>query len=222
VVAVRVDEAIGPDAPGRHPGCGGDHPARKTVIYISPGAPVQVNNAGDCISIDARELFAVAERANVNIYAIDPSGLHALEAPSTRFGRNGRPQRGTGPAVQRGEANLDFLSILSENTGGTAVVNTTDFDDGLDRIFEENGSYYLLGYQSTNQDRDGKFRRIGRAREPPRRDRPRAVAAITARRRPRRGPTHGEGRGVAERSLAYRLGHGARGSHCASRLPRLR
>jgi len=133
---------------------------RKTVIYISPGAPVQVNNAGDCISIDARELFAVAERANVNIYAIDPSGLHALEAPSTRFGRNGRPQRGTGPAVQRGEANLDFLSILSENTGGTAVVNTTDFDDGLDRIFEENGSYYLLGYQSTNQDRDGKFRRI--------------------------------------------------------------
>jgi hypothetical protein len=49
---------------------------------------------------------------------------------------------------------------VSENTGGTAVVNTTDFDDGLDRIFEENGSYYLLGYQSTNQERDGKFRRL--------------------------------------------------------------
>jgi VWFA-related protein len=132
---------------------------RKTVIYISTGEPVAVN-ASDCISIDARELFSVAQRANVNIYAIDPSGLHALEVPWSGFGRNGRPGRGAGPALQRGGANLDFLSIVSENTGGTAVVNTTDFDDGLDRIFEENGSYYLLGYQSTNQERDGKFRRI--------------------------------------------------------------
>ena len=133
---------------------------RKTVIYISTGAPVQMNNASDCISIDARDLFTVAQRSNVNIYAIDPSGLHALEVPSAPFGRNGRPSRGTGPGLQRGGANLDFLSIVSENTGGTAVVNTTDFDDGLDRIFEENGSYYLLGYQSTNQEHDGKFRRI--------------------------------------------------------------
>jgi len=132
---------------------------RKTVIYISTGEPVAVN-ANDCISIDARELFSVAQRANVNIYAIDPSGLHALDVPFTGLGRNGRPGRGAGSTFQRGAANLDFLSIVSENTGGTAVVNTTDFDDGLDRIFEENGSYYLLGYQSTNQERDGKFRRI--------------------------------------------------------------
>jgi VWFA-related protein len=132
---------------------------RKTVIYISTGEPVTMS-ASDCISIDARELFSVAERANVNIYAVDPSGLHALEAPFAGFGRNGRPGRGTGSGLQRGGGNLDFLSIVSDNTGGTAVVNTTDFDEGLDRIFEENGSYYLLGYQSTNQDRDGKFRRI--------------------------------------------------------------
>src|SRR5579864_2553609 len=132
---------------------------RKTVIYISTGEPVAVS-ANDCISIDTRELLSVAERANVNIYAVDPSGMHGLDAPFTGVGRNGRPGRGAGSAFQRGAANLDFLSIVSEDTGGTAVVNTTDFDEGLDRIFEENGSYYLLGYQSTNQERDGKFRRI--------------------------------------------------------------
>jgi hypothetical protein len=42
---------------------------------------------------------------------------------------------------------MDFLTTAAANTGGTPVVNTNDFDAGLDRIFLENSSYYLLGYQ---------------------------------------------------------------------------
>jgi VWFA-related protein len=132
---------------------------RKTVIFISTGEPVAVN-ANDCISIDARDLFSIAQRANVNIYAVDPSGVHTLTASSGRVDRLGRPGRGGAPGLLNGQANLDFLTVLSDDTGGTAVVNTGEFETGLDRVFEENGSYYLLGYQSTNQDRDGKFRRL--------------------------------------------------------------
>ena len=42
---------------------------------------------------------------------------------------------------------MDFLETAARNTGGSAVVRTNDFDAGLDRIFAENSSYYLLGYQ---------------------------------------------------------------------------
>ena len=45
------------------------------------------------------------------------------------------------------QLSMDFLEAAAANTGGKAVVNTNDFDEGLDDIFEENSSYYLLGYQ---------------------------------------------------------------------------
>jgi hypothetical protein len=41
----------------------------------------------------------------------------------------------------------DFLEEVASNTGGRAIVNTNAFDEGLDGIFAENSSYYLLGYQ---------------------------------------------------------------------------
>jgi len=41
----------------------------------------------------------------------------------------------------------DFLEEVAGNTGGRAIVNTNAFDQGLDDIFAENSSYYLLGYQ---------------------------------------------------------------------------
>jgi VWFA-related protein len=41
----------------------------------------------------------------------------------------------------------DFLQEAAANTGGRSIVNTNAFDEGLDEIFKENSSYYLLGYQ---------------------------------------------------------------------------
>jgi hypothetical protein len=54
---------------------------------------------------------------------------------------------------------LDFLRSAAENTGGLAVINTNDFDTGLDRIFAENSSYYLLGYQQP-PNRPGSLHRL--------------------------------------------------------------
>jgi hypothetical protein len=52
------------------------------------------------------------------------------------------------------------LRTLSEETGGVAFVGRNDFDAGFDRIVEENSQYYVLGYYSTNEKRDGKLRNI--------------------------------------------------------------
>ena len=44
------------------------------------------------------------------------------------------------------------LRVLSEQTGGIAVVNTNDFDKALKRIDAETSDYYVLGYYSKNPD----------------------------------------------------------------------
>ena len=54
----------------------------------------------------------------------------------------------------------DSLRVLSDETGGFAVVNTNDFATAFQRIVDDNSSYYVLGYYPTNERRDGRFRKI--------------------------------------------------------------
>ena len=85
-----------------------------------------------------RDLLGAASRANVSFHPIDLSGLD----PDSVFGR------------------IQTLREMAENTGGVAVVNTNDLVAGVRRIADETAAFYLLGYYSTNQKLDGKFRRI--------------------------------------------------------------
>jgi hypothetical protein len=67
----------------------------------------------------------------------------------------------------------DSLRVMGDETGGFAVVNKNDFRDAFQRIVDDNSSYYVMGYYSTNDRRDGRFRKI-EVRLP---DRPRADGA---------------------------------------------
>ena len=59
-----------------------------------------------------------------------------------------------------GELSMDFLNSTAANTGGRPIVNTNDFEAGLDQIFEENASYYLLGYSQPANQKPGSLHRI--------------------------------------------------------------
>ena len=96
-----------------------------------------------------RRIIENAQRANVNVYALDPSGLGGLDAEDGVAGLGG---------TQR-SAN-DLLHALASNTGGRALVNRNDVAGGIGEVFAENASYYLVGYRSTNASTSGKFRRI--------------------------------------------------------------
>jgi hypothetical protein len=50
--------------------------------------------------------------------------------------------------------------VLSSETGGFAIVNQNDLASAFERLVEDNSTYYLLGYYSTNDRRDGRFRKI--------------------------------------------------------------
>jgi VWFA-related protein len=76
---------------------------------------------------DWRDALGAAARANVSVYVVDPAGL---------IGR------------------LDLGQGLVEHTGGADFVRSNNFERAVDRIWEEAGHYYLLGYTPTTRPRE--------------------------------------------------------------------
>src|SRR5262249_25269693 len=115
---------------------------RKTLVYISTGVPYDFTMDNLELSDDLHginQLFRSLQLANVDLYAIDPSGVTAEGIMSPR---------------------LDTLRIFAEATGGSATLFTNAPWNAVPQIFRENSSYYMLGFRSTNPAADGRFRRL--------------------------------------------------------------
>jgi hypothetical protein len=53
---------------------------------------------------------------------------------------------------------METLRTLSNETDGRAIVNRNDLVAGMKQIVKDTSAYYLLGYNSTQAPRDGKFK----------------------------------------------------------------
>ena len=101
---------------------------------------------------DLADVTRAAVRANTTIYSIDPRGLVA------------------GPDLDENVDRMEFLDmvrtqqdslrVLADLTGGLAAVNQNDLTKVLKRIDQETSDYYLIGYESSNQDPMKKRRTI--------------------------------------------------------------
>jgi hypothetical protein len=110
-----------------------------------------------------RDLIAAATRANVAVYGVDPRGLTTMGDDMIEVQAfPDDPTVGIGVNSFYDELRLsqDSLRVLSEETGGFAAVNSNDFATAFQRIVDDNSSYYVMGYYSTNERRDGRFRKI--------------------------------------------------------------
>jgi len=103
---------------------------KKAVIFVSDGFVYDPTRLAD----DVRPTGRIG-RTNLNIYAVDMRGPGVTQTPT------------------------DQLTMLTENTGGFAVMDNNDIDGGFDRIVAENSTYYMLAYYPSNA-RDGKVHPI--------------------------------------------------------------
>lgn len=142
---------------------------RKSILFFSEGIDYDtydwVNNPNSSIVLDSlRDAFGAASRSNVNIYGIDPRGLTGLGDEMIEMSSPFPEDPTLNINISTLQAELryaqDSLRILSDETGGFAVVNTNDFKDAFSRIVTENSSYYLIGYYPGNDRRNGRFRKI--------------------------------------------------------------
>jgi VWFA-related protein len=147
---------------------------RKAIVYVGQGialdlsllAPVEnpgLNADGTQSGLSRQALMGTLQRrlqkaferaaqGNANVYTIDACGLR-----SGIPGASALP--GPAPTCVPG-LEVEYLKMVAANTGARAVTDTNNFEPGVKAIFEENASYYLVGFQSTDQKADGKLRRL--------------------------------------------------------------
>jgi len=149
---------------------GSIHGRRKAIVFFSEGIDYDINNMfSDQVTeaqtvMDAtRDMIAAATRANVVVYAVDPRGLGAEFqdlASIQSFPDDTSLGLGMSSIFNEVRLSQDSLRVMGEETGGFAVVNQNNFRDAFQRIVDDNSSYYVMGYYSTNDRRDGRFRKI--------------------------------------------------------------
>ncbi len=160
------------------PGIPANPASRSPVLAHGTGNGTANRDMDARISDELPDLFRQLQRSNVTVYPIDPSGLGGLEFfIKGKLDNIAALQYPSKAAVDGGgdvpkyavpltgdlahfvsKLDLDFVEAAAENTGGRAIVNTNDFAPGIDAIFRENGSYYLIGYQATDSG-SGKLHR---------------------------------------------------------------
>ena len=142
---------------------------RKALLFFSEGIdydiyqPFDVADATADLVAEAREAAAAAQRANVNLYGIDPRGLSNFGELIDISGRSDYPQLEYGNfrgALRELRLSQESLIALSEETGGLAIVNAGDVIGGLGRIVLDNSRYYLLGYYSDTTRWSRRFLKI--------------------------------------------------------------
>ncbi len=140
---------------------------RKTIFLVSVGVPIDFVNTRGCpgeLNALMMDVFRRSQRANINIYGIDPAGYRGYENYLTNpIRRGGRPAARTmniGAAQRAARTLREFHQITAEYTGARAIVNTDALEAEVDQVFSEASSYYLVGYQTSNGKPDGRFRRV--------------------------------------------------------------
>ena len=142
---------------------------RKALLLFSEGLdydiyqPFTLTQSASAIVAEAQQAVAAAQRANVNVYGIDPRGLSQFGELVDIGARSDYPQLEYGTfrgALHELRLSQESLMSLSEETGGLAVVNAGDVVGGLGRVVLDNSRYYLLGYYSDSTKWSRKFLKI--------------------------------------------------------------
>ena len=140
---------------------------RKTVILVTTGIPISFAVSRGCpgeLSDIMKGVYRRAQQANVNIYSIDPAGQNGyaqyLQNPVRRGGRPADRTYSLPEAERAARTRREFMEITADHTGARAITNTNDLSHEIDQMLTEAASYYLVGYQTSNGQPDGKFRRL--------------------------------------------------------------
>lgn len=140
---------------------------RKAVLMVSTGTTgldafdiIDYHGGNGTIASEyAREAMVAASRGNVVLYPIDPRGLDnnyftgadTGDAP-TLEAANARNQLDQGAGMN--------LRSIADLTGGFALTGSNRFEAAFTRLVRENSSYYILGFQTGDDRRNGRFRRL--------------------------------------------------------------
>ena len=146
-------------------------PGRKNLIWLSGGFPLTIGfDTVPAIGSTREQRTFTAETdaavralndSGVAVYPVDARGLMVLpgfDASVRQIPRIG-PSSAPRPSAAI-TANQDSMKELASRTGGRAAYNTNDLTHAIRQAIDDSRVTYTLGYYSTDDTQDGKFREI--------------------------------------------------------------
>jgi VWFA-related protein len=134
---------------------------KKALVYFSSG--LRLNGVDNQAQLHATINAAI--RAGVSFWPIDARGLLA-QAPlgDATQGSPGGVGMYSGASALAATTNFqrsqDTLWTMAADTGGKALLDSNDLAAGIVQAQKSISSYYILGYYTSKEALDGKFRRI--------------------------------------------------------------
>jgi VWFA-related protein len=160
---------------------------RKVLIWFASEFPLSLFPSRDETEeyqVAARKTLELFADNQIAVYPVDTSGVVVAEsyAPPGDAGEmpggaglssdmrdNGIQGGGSGGGGGHGGKgagySLTFASFRTQDaiakaTGGKAIYSSNNLVNSLEKVTEDGGSYYTLGYSPTNKNFDGKLRQI--------------------------------------------------------------
>lgn len=136
-------------------------PAKKALIWFTADA----GGSGTDNIAWLRSASNAAVRSNVSIYPVDVRGLKATvpggdASTATVRGSGMFSGRQQNTERDRFTGSQDTLVTVAEETGGKALIDNNDLGAGVTLAKRDLRSYYVLGFYSSDDRRDGKYRKI--------------------------------------------------------------
>ncbi len=136
-------------------------PEKKALIWFTADA----GGSGTDNIAWLRSASNAAVRSNVSIYPVDVRGLKATVPggdASTASVRGSGMFSGRQQNTERDRftGSQDTLVTVAEETGGKALIDNNDLGAGVTLAKGDLRSYYVLGFYSSDDRRDGKYRKI--------------------------------------------------------------
>lgn len=118
---------------------------------------VSKNYTSDDLLSAIHDVTSDSSANRVTVYTLEAAGLRGdaadMSVGSTRFRPSNLTQRMRTGNLQHS------LFVIAEETGGKAVLNANRFDEALDDVQEDQGTYYSLGYRPAHAG-DGRVHLI--------------------------------------------------------------
>ena len=136
-------------------------PEQKSLVYFASN--LRMNGTDN--NAQLRATTNAALKSNVAFYPVDARGLVAMAPLGDPLAKSpGGIGMFTGSlasaAASRFARSQDTLYSLAKDTGGKAMFDYNDLTLGIQQAADGQGSYYILGYYSTQTALDGKFRKV--------------------------------------------------------------
>jgi VWFA-related protein len=134
---------------------------RKSMLYFSGG----LTRNGIENQASLRAATNEAAKANMAIYSVDTRGLQALPpvGDASKGSLRGNSAYSGAAATAQLASNFssqETLSTLAADTGGKFFGDSNDFGPAFQAVQHDTEAYYIVGFHSTNQARDGSYRHL--------------------------------------------------------------